>query len=56
MLIPQVFVMMLLLYLDKQGYAIVIGALMVGQLCLLIDFLKRPIQKHFSIVALVFHY
>jgi chlorophyll/bacteriochlorophyll a synthase len=45
MLIPQVFVLMLLLYLGKQSYAMVIGALMVGQLFLLIEFLKRPIQK-----------
>ena len=41
----QVFVLMLLLYLGKQSYAMVIGALMVGQLFLLIEFLKRPIQK-----------
>jgi chlorophyll synthase len=45
MLIPQVFVLMLLLYLGKQSYAMVIGALMIGQLFLLIEFLKRPIQK-----------
>ena len=45
MLIPQILVMILLSYWDKQGYAIVIGALMIGQVFLLVDFLKRPIQK-----------
>jgi chlorophyll synthase len=45
MLIPQIFVLILLLYWDRPGYAIVVGALIVSQVFLLIDFLKRPIQK-----------
>ena len=45
MLIPQILVMILLSYWDKHGYAIVIGALMMGQVFLLVDFLKKPIQK-----------
>ena len=45
MLIPQIFVLILLLYWGKESYAIVIVGLMLGQTFLLIDFLKRPIQK-----------
>ena len=45
MLLPQVIVLALLLLWDKPNYAIVIGGLMLGQIFLLRDFLKRPIQK-----------
>ena len=45
MLLPQVIVLALLLMWDKPNYAIVIGGLMLGQIFLLRDFLKRPIQK-----------
>ena len=45
MLIPQVIVLSLLIIWDKEIYAVVIGLLIVGQLILLKDFLKRPIEK-----------
>ena len=45
MLLPQVIVLALLLMWDKPNYALAIGALMVGQIFLLRDFLKRPIEK-----------
>ncbi len=45
MLAPQVIVLALLLLWDKPSYAAVIGALMIGQIFLLRDFLKRPIEK-----------
>ena len=45
MLLPQVIVFALLLMWDKPNYALAIGALMVGQIFLLRDFLKRPIEK-----------
>jgi chlorophyll/bacteriochlorophyll a synthase len=45
MLAPQVIVLALLLSWDKTSYAAVIGALMIGQIYLLRDFLKRPIEK-----------
>jgi len=45
MLAPQVIVLVLLLSWDKSSYAAAIGALMIGQMFLLRDFLKRPIEK-----------
>ena len=45
MLLPQVIVLALLLMWDKPNYALAISALMVGQVFLLRDFLKRPIEK-----------
>lgn len=45
MLAPQVIVLALLLLWDKPAYAAAIGALMIGQIFLLRDFLKRPIEK-----------
>jgi chlorophyll synthase len=45
MLIPQVIVLALLLMWDMSGYALAIGALMIGQIILLRDFLRRPIEK-----------
>jgi len=45
MLFPQVIVFVLLLIWDKPSYAMAIGALMIGQIVLLRDFLKRPIEK-----------
>jgi len=45
MLAPQVIVLALLLLWDKPIYAAAIGALMIGQIFLLRDFLKRPIEK-----------
>ena len=45
MLIPQVIVLALLLMWGKPIYAMVIGGLILGQIFLLIDFLKRPIEK-----------
>ena len=45
MLLPQVIVLALLLMWDKPNYALAISALMVGQIFLLRDFLKRPIEK-----------
>jgi chlorophyll synthase len=45
MLAPQVIVLVLLLLWDKPTYAAAIAALMIGQIFLLRDFLKRPIQK-----------
>ena len=45
MLAPQVIVLALLLLWDKPTYAAAIGVLMIGQIFLLRDFLKRPIEK-----------
>jgi len=45
MLVPQLVVLGLLLFWGKPIYAFVIGALMVGQILLLRDFLKHPIEK-----------
>ena len=45
MLIPQVVVLCLLLSWNKEIYALVIGLLIVVQVILLKDFLKRPIEK-----------
>jgi chlorophyll synthase len=45
MLLPQLLVLGLLLFWNKPIYAFVIGALMIGQIVLLRDFLKRPIEK-----------
>ena len=45
MLVPQVIVLALLLMWDMPSYAVAIGALMIGQIILLRDFLKRPIEK-----------
>jgi chlorophyll synthase len=45
MLAPQVIVLALLLSWDKSSYAAAIGVLMIGQIFLLRDFLKRPIEK-----------
>ena len=45
MLAPQLIVLALLLFWDKSSYAVAIGALMIGQIILLRDFLKRPIEK-----------
>ena len=45
MLAPQVIVLALLLLWDKSSYAAAIGVLMIGQIFLLRDFLKRPIEK-----------
>jgi len=45
MLAPQVIVLALLLSWDKSSYAAAIGVLMIGQIFLLHDFLKRPIEK-----------
>ena len=45
MLIPQVIVLVLLLTWGKPNYAAAIGALLIGQIFLLRDFLKRPIDK-----------
>ncbi len=45
MLLPQAIVLALLVMWDLPGYALVIGALMIGQIILLRDFLKRPIEK-----------
>ena len=45
MLIPQVIVLALLLMWSKPIYAMVIGGLILGQIVLLRDFLKRPIEK-----------
>lgn len=45
MLIPQMVVLCLLLYWEKEIYALAIGLLIVGQMILLRNFLKRPIEK-----------
>ena len=45
MLIPQVVVLCLLLSWNKEIYALVISLLIVAQVILLRDFLKRPIEK-----------
>ena len=45
MLLPQVIVVILLLIWGKPNYAMVIVALILGQIFLLRDFLKRPIEK-----------
>jgi len=45
MLAPQLIVLALLLLWDKSSYAAAIGVLMIGQIFLLRDFLKRPIEK-----------
>jgi chlorophyll synthase len=45
MLLPQVIVVVLLLIWGKPNYAMVIVALILGQIFLLRDFLKRPIEK-----------
>ncbi len=45
MLIPQVIVLALLLMWSKPIYAMVIGGLILGQIVLLRDFLKRPVEK-----------
>ncbi len=45
MLIPQVIVLALLLMWGKPIYAMVIGGLIAGQIVLLRDFLKRPVEK-----------
>jgi chlorophyll synthase len=45
MLAPQVIVLALLLSWDKSSYAAAIAVLMIGQILLLRDFLKRPIDK-----------
>jgi len=45
MLAPQVIVLALLLLWGKPSYAIAIAVLMIGQIVLLRDFLKRPIEK-----------
>ena len=45
MLLPQVIVVVLLLMWGKTNYAMVIVALILGQIFLLRDFLKRPIEK-----------
>ena len=45
MLAPQVIVLALLLLWGKPSYAVAIAALMMGQIVLLRDFLKRPIEK-----------
>jgi chlorophyll synthase len=45
MLAPQVIVLALLLLWNKPAYAAAIGVLMIGQIFLLRDFLKRPIEK-----------
>jgi chlorophyll synthase len=45
MLIPQLLVLCLLLFWNKETYALVIGLLIVVQVILLRDFLKRPIEK-----------
>lgn len=45
MLFPQIIVLLLLLFWGKPMYALAIGALMVAQMILLADFLKRPVEK-----------
>ena len=45
MLIPQLIVLALLLMWGKPIYAMVIGGLILGQIVLLRDFLKRPVEK-----------
>ena len=45
MLLPQVIVVVLLVIWGKPNYAFVISGLILGQIFLLRDFLKRPIQK-----------
>jgi chlorophyll synthase len=45
MLIPQLVVLCLLLFWNKETYALVISLLIVVQVILLRDFLKRPIEK-----------
>jgi chlorophyll synthase len=45
MLLPQLLVLGLLLFWNKPIYALVIGTLMIGQILLLRDFLKKPIEK-----------
>lgn len=45
MLIPQAIVLALLLMWGKPIYAMVIGGLILGQIVLLRDFLKRPVEK-----------
>ncbi len=45
MLIPQVIVLALLLMWGMPGYALAIGGLLIGQIILLRDFLRRPIEK-----------
>ena len=52
MLAPQLIVLALLLFWDKSSYAVAIGALMIGQIILLRDFLKRPIEKRFFTAVL----
>jgi len=45
MLFPQIIVLLLLLFWGKPMYALAIGALMVAQMILLLDFLKKPVEK-----------
>lgn len=45
MLVPQLLVLALLLFWGKPIYALVIGGLMIGQILLLRDFLRKPIEK-----------
>ena len=45
MLLPQLIVLLLLLFWGKENYALIIGALMFGQIFLLNIFLKRPLEK-----------
>jgi chlorophyll synthase len=45
MLFPQIIVLLLLLFWGKPIYALAIGTLMVAQMILLADFLKRPVEK-----------
>jgi chlorophyll synthase len=45
MLLPQLIVLLLLLFWGKENYALIIGALMIGQIILLNIFLKRPVEK-----------
>lgn len=45
MLVPQLVVLTLLLFWGKPIYALVIGGLMIGQILLLRDFLRKPIEK-----------
>ena len=45
MLLPQLIVLLLLLFWGKENYALIIGALMFGQIILLNIFLKRPVEK-----------
>jgi len=45
MLVPQLVVLTLLLFWGKPIYALVIGGFMIGQILLLRDFLRKPIEK-----------